>query len=218
LKRQRDNENDEDGPARERILDAAFSAFMEHGYARASTLDIATRAKVSKRELYSHFENKQALFAAGIARRTQAMRIPLQHNDVANPEGLAATLRLLGRGILTGVTDDDVMAVYRLAIAESLRSPDVAATLDRVGRGETRKAVAALIAQAQALDLVVAGDAGEMADEFCSLLFSDLLIRLVLRVARKPAPKEIARRSEIATELLLRLYAAPNARQKHETE
>ncbi|MGZ3349744.1 MAG: TetR family transcriptional regulator, partial [Xanthobacteraceae bacterium] len=40
-------------PARQRILDAAFSAFMEHGFAETSTLEIATRARVSKRELYA---------------------------------------------------------------------------------------------------------------------------------------------------------------------
>jgi AcrR family transcriptional regulator len=33
---------------RDRVLGAAFSAFMERGYEGASTLDIATRAKVSK--------------------------------------------------------------------------------------------------------------------------------------------------------------------------
>jgi AcrR family transcriptional regulator len=42
-------------PMRERILRAAFLAFMEDGYAGTSTLDIATRAKVSKRDLYANF-------------------------------------------------------------------------------------------------------------------------------------------------------------------
>lgn len=218
MKRSRGNKRDEDRPARERILGAAFGAFMEHGYTRASTLDIATRAKVSKRELYSHFENKQALFAAGIAQRTDAMQIPLQHSDVANLEGLAATLKSLGRAILAGVTDDDVLAVHRLAIAELVRSPDIAATLDRAGRGEIRKAVTDLIAKSQALGLIVEGDAAEMAEQFCSVLFSDVLIRLILRVARKPSAREIARRAENATELLLKLYAAPHAGQKPRTQ
>jgi hypothetical protein len=38
---------------RERILDAAFASFMKSGYATTSTLEIATRARVSKRELYA---------------------------------------------------------------------------------------------------------------------------------------------------------------------
>jgi hypothetical protein len=33
-------------PVLDQVLGVAFSAFMEHGYERASTLDIATRAMV----------------------------------------------------------------------------------------------------------------------------------------------------------------------------
>lgn len=218
VKRDQGHRHDEEGPARERILGAAFKAFMEQGYARTSTLDIATRAKVSKRELYSYFENKQALFAAGIAQRTNAMQIPLQHSDVTNPEGLATTLQSLGRAILTGVTDDHVVAVHRLAIAESSRSPDIAVTLDRAGRGEIRKAVADLVAKSQARGLIVEGDAVEMAELYCAQLFSDILLRLISRVGRKPSAKEIARRADIATELLLKLYATPGAGQKRKTQ
>jgi AcrR family transcriptional regulator len=205
---------DEEQPARERILGAAFQTFMERGYAKASTLEIATRAKVSKRELYSHFKNKQALFAAGVAGRSNAMHIPLEHPDVTNLDGLAATLKSLGRAILTVVTDDHVLAVHRLAIAESERSRDVAATLDRTGRGEIRKALTGLLEKTQALGLIAQGDASEMAEQFGAVLFSDVLLRLILRVARKPTAKDIARRADIATDLLLRLYATPAARQK----
>jgi len=44
-------EGADETPVRQRILDAAFSAFMASGYAETSTLEIATRAHVSKREL-----------------------------------------------------------------------------------------------------------------------------------------------------------------------
>src|SRR5215831_17571453 len=42
-------------PVRQRLLEAAFSAFMEQGFAKTSTLEIATRARASKRELYAQF-------------------------------------------------------------------------------------------------------------------------------------------------------------------
>src|SRR5215470_17091388 len=54
-------------PLRERILGAAFCAFQENGYAGASMLEIATRAKVSKRELYAVCEDKAALLRDAIA-------------------------------------------------------------------------------------------------------------------------------------------------------
>ena len=42
---------------RGRILEAAFAAFTKGGYAATSTLEIATRARVSKRELYALIGN-----------------------------------------------------------------------------------------------------------------------------------------------------------------
>src|ERR1700724_3861662 len=49
----RRREGGDEAAVRERILEAAFAAFMKSGYATASTLEIATRARVSKRELYA---------------------------------------------------------------------------------------------------------------------------------------------------------------------
>ena len=52
---------------RKRIQEAAFGIVKERGYAQATTLEIATRAKVSKRELYALFDDKQAIIASCIA-------------------------------------------------------------------------------------------------------------------------------------------------------
>ena len=54
-------EDGDETEVRERILDAAFTAFMKSGYAAASMLEIATRASVSKRELYALVGNKQEM-------------------------------------------------------------------------------------------------------------------------------------------------------------
>src|SRR4051812_24622914 len=54
-------------PRRRAILSAAFLVLMEQGYAGASTLEIATRAKVSKRELYAEFGSKRGILEALIA-------------------------------------------------------------------------------------------------------------------------------------------------------
>ena len=56
-------------PVRARILEAAFSAFMERGFAATSTLEIATRARASKRELYAEFASKQDMLL-GCIRQT----------------------------------------------------------------------------------------------------------------------------------------------------
>src|SRR5215471_8016135 len=64
---------------RERILEAAFEAFMTSGYATASTLEIANRARVSKRELYSLVGNKQQMLIACIGERsTRRLTVPAE--------------------------------------------------------------------------------------------------------------------------------------------
>jgi AcrR family transcriptional regulator len=196
-------------PVRERLLDAAFRAFVEHGYAGASTLEIATSAKVSKRDLYALFGNKQALLEAGLRERTDRMRAPLQLPNVTDRASLIETLRAYGRLVLIGVTAPGPLAMYRLAVAEATRSPELAATLDRVGREANLCALTAMLKQAQQLGLVGAGDPAEMATHFSALLWLDLLPRLLMRLAEPPSSEEIERRARVATDMLLK-HHPPN--------
>ena len=113
------------GPIRERILKAAFSLFSESGFSATSMLDIVTRARVSKRDLYALFLNKHALLAACIHERAGRMRRPL---DTAAPvpqtrDALTKLLVEFGVSVLKTVCQPEVLTVYRLAIAESDRAP-----------------------------------------------------------------------------------------------
>src|SRR5262249_18703501 len=65
-----------DAAVRDRILAAAFEAFQDRGYAATSTLEIATRARVSKRELYSLVGNKQEMLIAAIGERARRLQAP----------------------------------------------------------------------------------------------------------------------------------------------
>src|SRR5258708_19561505 len=81
-----------DDSVRERILGAAMETFMEHGFAAATTLEIATRAKVSKRELYSIVGNKQEMLAACIAGRGRRLRLPEGFPPPTHPASLHSPL------------------------------------------------------------------------------------------------------------------------------
>jgi AcrR family transcriptional regulator len=72
---------------RERVLGAAFSAFQEFGYAGASTIEITTRAKVSKRVVYRLFGNNRAMLTARIIERGRRMRLPLDLPASRDPPG-----------------------------------------------------------------------------------------------------------------------------------
>src|SRR5882672_8544294 len=120
-------------PARERILDAAFSAFMEGGFAETSTLEIATRARVSKRELYALVGSKQEILVACIGERAKRLQVPADLPEARDRESLALALTAFGAQLLREVSDPTVIAVFRLAIAEAMRAPEVAWALDSVG-------------------------------------------------------------------------------------
>src|ERR1700675_2426892 len=120
-------------PARQRILDAAFSAFMERGFAETSTLEIATRARVSKRELYALVGSKQEMLAACIGERAKRLQVPADLPAPHDRETLARTLEMFGTQLLREVSDPTVIAVFRLAIAEAVRAPEVARVLDSIG-------------------------------------------------------------------------------------
>lgn len=69
-------EGGDETAVRKRILEAAFAAFMKSGYAAASMLEIATRARLSKRELYAVVGNKQEMLIACISERAKRLEVP----------------------------------------------------------------------------------------------------------------------------------------------
>jgi AcrR family transcriptional regulator len=198
-----------DNPVRARILEAAFAAFMEAGYAHTSTLEIATRAGVSKRDLYALLGNKQQILASCIEQRARRLQppadLPLPHDRAT----LAKVLIAFGTQLLREITHPTVIGVFRLAIAEAVRAPEVAQALDSIGRQAAWAALTKIIAHAQSSGLLD-GRAGEMAEQFAGLLWGDLLVALLLRVEQQPSPRELARRARAATAGLLQLYPASN--------
>jgi AcrR family transcriptional regulator len=197
-------------PVRRRILDAAFAAFVEQGYAQTSTLDIATRAHVSKRELYSVVGNKQEMLVACITERARRMRLPI---DLAVPDDRAALADLLtnfGAQLLREVGDPAVIAVFRLAIAEADRTPEIAQALDSIGREASRAALREMLQSARSSGLLN-GDIAEMSQKFLALLWGDLLVNLLLRISKPPTRKEIQRRARNAATAFLKLFTSPEA-------
>jgi AcrR family transcriptional regulator len=199
-----------DGTAvRERILEAAFAAFMKSGYASASTLEIATRARVSKRELYALVGNKQEMLIACISERAKRFDVPADLPVLRDRQTLEQVLASFGTKLVREVSDPTVIAVFRLAIAEAVQSPEVARVLDSTGREASRAALRRIMAQAQASGLLI-GRPAELAQQFAGLLWRDLLVSLLLGIVERPTPREIARRARAAAATFLQLHPPPN--------
>jgi AcrR family transcriptional regulator len=201
-------EADDETSVRARILDAAFQAFMKNGYAASSTLEIATRARVSKRELYALVGDKQAMLIECISARARRFRVPANFPLPRDHESLAQILAAFGTRLVREITDPTVIAVFRLAIAEAVNAPEVAQALDSIGREASRAALRQIMAQAQTSELLE-GRPAELAEQFGGLLWGNLMISLLLGVAKRPSLREITARARDATAAFLRLHVLP---------
>lgn len=204
----RRQEGGDEGVARDRILDAAFAAFVKSGYATTSTLEIATRARVSKRELYALVGNKQEMLIACISERAKRLNVPADLPVLRDRKALEQVLASLGTKLVREVSDPTVIAVFRLAIAEVHQAPEVAHALNSIGREASRAAVRKIMARAQASGLLT-GRTAELAEQFAGLLWRDLLVSLLLGVAERPNLREIAERAGDAAAAFLQLHPQP---------
>ena len=194
-----------DTAVRGRILDAAFAAFMKSGYARTSTLEIATRARVSKRELYALVGNKQKMLIACIRERAGRLQAPTDMPVPHDRETLEHALASFGTRLVHEISDPSVIAVFRLAIAEAVHAPAVARSLDSVGREMSRVALRHIMESAQSSGLLE-GSPAALAEQFRGLLWGDLFVSLLLGVAARPNGREAAVRARGAATAFLRLH------------
>lgn len=111
---------------RESILDAARTLLARQGFRRTSMDHVAREAGLSRRTLYLHFENKQGLFLATIAKLVEGLltRLEQEARAAGSPEArLSAMLELRVMHRLDGVADhyqslDELMAHLRPAYLE----------------------------------------------------------------------------------------------------
>src|ERR1700748_2928531 len=102
-------QQDGEDKTRERILNAAFALFAKKGFAAASTLEIASQARVSKRELYAIVGTKQEMLIACINARARRLRIPTDLPAATNRETLIRVLQTFGMQLLTEISDPTVV-------------------------------------------------------------------------------------------------------------
>ena len=82
--------------ARDRILDAAEAVFAADGFSGSGMKAIATRAGVAQGLLHDHFDNKDGLYSAVIARRASAINAErLRRLEAVNLEAPDAVTRIM---------------------------------------------------------------------------------------------------------------------------
>ena len=113
---------------RTRILTATTAVFLENGYARASTSEIARRARTSKQTLYALYPTKADLFVAVISAHTDTLFSKhIEYIESAAPPQQA--LFDIGCMMLRMFSEPEFLALYRILVAETHNFPNLARQL-----------------------------------------------------------------------------------------
>jgi AcrR family transcriptional regulator len=120
------------GEVEKRILDAARTVFLQHGFEGASIDEIAKVARSGKPTIYARFPDKRALFTAVM--RDMVARIEQFSGDIPAVGSIEERLVGAGLAVLRWVLDGDRVALMQLAIAEVHRFPDLASSVSRSAR------------------------------------------------------------------------------------
>lgn len=165
---------------REAILEAAFRVFARKGFASACVKDVADEAKVAKPTIYSHLDDKDALFReslASVAETVAADNLAAVAGLREPGEDLRAAFAEAARLLLANCVHERACALKRLTYAELVRFPDLLLTVrgsvtDRLVEVLTgHLARLALAGRLRVTDPLIA------AEQFLSLLTGTLEIR-----------------------------------------
>jgi AcrR family transcriptional regulator len=169
------------GQVEERILDAAGRVFLERGFRGASVDEIAEAASAGKPTIYARFPSKQALFAAVIERLVRRNTSLDAFSCAGN--SIEQRLDALAALILTRVLTPETIGLIRVAVAEARRFPDLATSVNCMGRERPTEAVARVFGELAAADDIGASSAfapdqlSETARRFLDLVVLPMLMR-----------------------------------------
>ncbi len=189
------------------ILDAAKRLFVERGYTDTSMDAVAAAAGVSKLTVYSHFGDKDALFAEAVRRKCEE-QLPAQIFS-ANLKGpLRAQLLEIARAFFALVTSHDAMAVHRTVIANVRNAPKLGQLFWEAGPARVQCAFDAFLRDEVAAGNLDIADTRRAATQFFCLLKGESHARMEFGCCATLKPREIDEHIEATVGLFLRAYAS----------
>jgi len=192
------------------IKEAATTLFLRNGYLGTSVDDIAALAHVSKQTVYTHFADKEQLFAeiirANFGRADefiQALSAGLV--DAADVE---TSLKKLARRYITTVVQPDAVRLRRLVIAEAGRFPDLARSYHEQVPRRVTQALAEQFQQLVQHRVLRLDNAVLAANQFAWLVLGAAIDEAMFYAdAKTPSWAELERQADAAVDVFLAAYS-----------
>lgn len=200
--------------SRSAATEAARTLLLQHGYAATTMDDIAARAGLSKRTLYNHYRDKEALFTQ-VVRDVMAYAESFARElsegfaevDVAS---LPLALHDLGQRLARAILRPDVVALRRLLIRESPAFPGLPEEYFVRAPSRVMAALAAGFGELGQAQLLHLDDPSRAAEQFAYLVVGGPLDRAML-LGEIALPDEVAACAREGVETFLARYAPGRA-------
>ncbi|MCZ4090667.1 TetR/AcrR family transcriptional regulator [Sinorhizobium psoraleae] len=173
---------------REILLQAAAEVFFEQGYAATSIDAIIERAGGSKRNIYNEFGNKEGLFAAIVAENADKVLSTLAIEEIEGHD-LEETLTAFGRRLMELYKSPTLIGIYRIAITETNRFPDLVKSFHEQGPGRATSRLAEVLEVARQRGEIRTADCLRVAGHFVGMI-RDNLLQVILGIRPSPSDEE----------------------------
>lgn len=182
--------------------------FSEVGFERACVDAIAAQAGVSKATVYTHFNDKQALYAAYLSEEVDSLRESVRCMLLsAEPVGdVGPALQAAGERLLALFLDPAIVKFYRNASAQVERIPELGQMLFDNGPAAMISVISIYLSRWQQRGALRLDDPDVAAVHFVMLCHGDLVARSQLEVLPEPLQPAITETVRQAVEVFLRAY------------
>ncbi|MES2181678.1 MAG: TetR/AcrR family transcriptional regulator [Pseudomonadota bacterium] len=155
------------------LLDCALNIFMRDGYGLASIAKIATTAGISTRTIYGLYKNKADLMVASVAYMVKQDVEKMQSIDGLDRMSTQAGLHAFGEMILARVTSPQLIALYRMGVAEAARFPEMTSKMKAIGPQRIEAVIADYLRQRIAKGELQIENVDKAAIMFCQMLIAE---------------------------------------------
>ncbi|WP_286233697.1 TetR/AcrR family transcriptional regulator [Thalassotalea sediminis] len=189
----------------ERILAAAQTLFLQHGFEKTSLDMIISESGGSRRSIYNEFGNKQGLLLAVLREKVALQRRALESLDKNLPPQEALTNVCVK--FVTGMLSHTMLALFRVVSQLVVKMPEIGEYIYQQGPMQCRGLIGNYLAELEQQGVVKIDDKDYAAQLLIEMANGRLHFKSLLLANTKVTKQEIEREVALAVKLFLKAYA-----------
>ncbi|NMZ68986.1 transcriptional regulator, TetR family [Pseudomonas peli] len=192
---------------RKAILEAAKTLFLSNGYDGSSMDAIAAEAGVSKLTVYSHFTDKEKLFAEAVKSKCEE-QLPELLFELDDQVPIAQTLLNIGRGFNLLINSRESVELHRVMVSLAAQDSTLSRMFYEAGPQRVLYGMEELLRSADQSGKLRVPDPLSAADQFFCLIKGGANFRLLIGCGEALQGNEAEAHVRDAVDVFLRAFRA----------